>query len=247
MMRHDGRRPENLRPITWERPFGSAAPGSILIRSGKTTILCTASVDESVPPWKKNEVPATGWITAEYNMLPGSTAPRKARERGGKVDGRSTEIQRLIGRSLRAAVDTTALGPRTITIDCDVLLADGGTRTLAINGGFIALVDAVRSIGGDVDPRKVIVGSVAAISVGIVRGEAVVDLDYAEDSTAEVDMNVVMMGDGRFVEVQGSAERGAFSSDQLQAQLRLAELGIRQISQVQQSILGPNWPIPAKS
>ena len=139
-MRHDGRLPNQLRPIRVERPFATAAPGSVLIHAGNTSVLCTASVDESVPPWKMKQEPPTGWVTAEYNMLPGSTAPRKARERSGKVDGRSQEIQRLIGRSLRAAVDMAALGPRTITIDCDVIRADGGTRTLSITGGFIALV-----------------------------------------------------------------------------------------------------------
>jgi ribonuclease PH len=140
--RHDGRSPDALRAIRIERPFRSAAPGSVLIEAGRTSILCTASVAEEVPPWKKGEIPASGWVTAEYNMLPGCTAPRKAR----KVDGRATEIQRLIGRSLRSVIDFAALGPRTITVDCDVLQADGGTRTLSITGGFIALVDAVHSI-----------------------------------------------------------------------------------------------------
>jgi ribonuclease PH len=242
-MRHDGRLPNQLRPIRVERPFATAAVGSVLIHAGNTSVLCTASVDESVPPWKMKQEPPTGWVTAEYNMLPGSTAPRKARERSGKIDGRSQEIQRLIGRSLRAAVDTAALGARTITIDCDVIRADGGTRTLSITGGFIALIDAVNSLRPlGVDPKKVLTASIAAVSVGIHQGMAVLDLDYREDSRAEVDMNVVMTGSGQFVEVQGSAENGTFSPDQLQAQLTLATDGIRQLSQVQREILGKDWP-----
>lgn len=242
-MRPDGRAPNQLRPIRVERPFATAAPGSVLIHAGNTSVLCTASIDDSVPPWKMKQDPPTGWVTAEYNMLPGSTAPRKSRERSGKVDGRSTEIQRLIGRSLRAAVDVVALGPRTITIDCDVIRADGGTRTLSITGGFIALIDAVNSLrSAGVDPRKVLTCSIAAVSVGISQGVAVLDLDYREDSRAEVDTNVVMTGSGQFVEVQGSAERGTFSPEQLQAQLALASEGIRQLSQVQREILGADWP-----
>ncbi|HVJ69642.1 MAG TPA: ribonuclease PH, partial [Caulifigura sp.] len=242
-MRHDGRLPNQLRPIRVERPFATAAPGSVMIHAGSTSVLCTASIDESVPPWKMKQDPPTGWVTAEYNMLPGSTAPRKSRERSGKIDGRSQEIQRLIGRSLRAAVDMTALGPRTITIDCDVIRADGGTRTLSITGGFIALVDAIHSLKlQGVDPKKVLTGSIAAVSVGVHQGMAVLDLDYKEDSRAEVDMNVVMTGGGQFVEVQGSAENGTFSPEQLQAQLALATDGIRQLSQVQREILGKDWP-----
>ena len=242
-MRPDGRTSNQLRPIRVERPFATAAPGSVLIHAGNTSVLCTASIDDSVPPWKMKQVPPTGWVTAEYSMLPGSTAPRKSRDRSGKVDGRSTEIQRLIGRSLRAAVDTVALGPRTITIDCDVIRADGGTRTLSITGGFIALVDAVNSLRpAGVDPRKVFTNSIAAVSVGVSQGVAVLDLDYREDSRAEVDMNVVMTGGGQFVEVQGSAEHGTFSPEQLQAQLALAAEGIRQLSQLQQEIIGKDWP-----
>ena len=238
-----GRRPDELRPITVERPYLGAAPGRILIRAGRTAVLCTASVDESVPPWKMREVPPTGWVTAEYSMLPGSTAPRKPRERGGKVDGRSTEIQRLIGRSLRSVIDTVALGPRTIAIDCDVIEADGGTRTLSITGGFIALVDAVASVRAEgFDWRKVFTGSVAAVSVGVLKGTPILDLEYVEDSRAEVDMNVVMTGEGKFVEVQGTAEHGTFSYDELQQQLRLANTGIRELTAIQKRILGENWP-----
>ena len=170
--RHDQRLPRQLRPISVERPSYGAAAGRVLIRAGRTTVLCTASVDEAIPPWKKNDPVPSGWVTAEYSMLPGSTSPRKSRERGGKVDGRSTEIQRLIGRSLRAVINFEALGPRTIAIDCDVLEADGGTRTLSITGGFLALVDAVHSLVPlGVDPHKVITQSIAAVSVGIVDGQ----------------------------------------------------------------------------
>jgi ribonuclease PH len=205
-MRRDGRAPDALRSLVVRRQFTGGAPGSVLIQAGRTTVLCTASVDESVPPWKAKEEPPSGWVTAEYSMLPGSTAPRKKRERG-QIDGRSQEIQRLIGRSLRAAVDLGALGARTVTVDCDVLEADGGTRTASITGGFLALVDALDSIrdkfpGG----RLPIVKSVAAISVGIVEGLVLVDLDYSEDVRAEVDFNVVMTGTGEFIEVQGTAE-----------------------------------------
>lgn len=241
--RPGGRKPDELRPITVERPYLGAAPGRVLIRAGRTAVLCTASVDESVPPWKKGEIPPTGWVTAEYSMLPGSTAPRKQRERGGKVDGRSTEIQRLIGRSLRSVIDTVALGPRTISIDCDVLEADGGTRTLSITGGFIALVDAVSSIRAEgFDWRKVFTGSIAAVSVGIMGRTPILDLEYVEDSRAEVDMNVVMTGAGHFVEVQGTAEKGTFTYDELQQQLAIANKGIRELTAIQKQILGDLWP-----
>jgi ribonuclease PH len=243
-MRHDSRQPDQLRPITIQRHFTKPSPGSVLIQAGGTVILCTASVDNSVPPWKKYDENPTGWVTAEYSMLPGSTAPRKRRDRGGKVDGRSTEIQRLIGRSLRAVVDFEALGPRTITVDCDVLQADGGTRTLSITGGFIALVDAVASI--DSEPtidRPVFLDSIAAISVGLCNGELLLDLDYPEDSTAEVDMNIVMTGKGEFVEVQGTAEGRTFSREQLNDQLALAEAGIAQLTSLQRETLGDRWPL----
>lgn len=248
MPRHDQRTPRQLRPITIERPYFGAAPGRVLIRAGRTTVLCTASVDEGVPPWKKNDPVPSGWVTAEYSMLPGSTAPRKSRDRSGKVDGRSTEIQRLIGRSLRAVVDSVALGPRTISIDCDVLEADGGTRTLSITGGFIALVDAVNSLVPlGVNPSKVITQSVAAVSVGIVDGRPVLDLDYVEDSTAGVDFNVVMTGDGRFVEVQGTAEHGTFSHDELLALLDVARSGLQDLQALQKRELGGQWPLDIKS
>ncbi len=245
--RHDQRLPRQLRPISIERPSFGAAAGRVLIRAGRTTVLCTASVDESIPPWKKNEPVPSGWVTAEYSMLPGSTAPRKSRERSGKVDGRSTEIQRLIGRSLRAVINFEALGPRTIAIDCDVLEADGGTRTLSITGGFLALVDAVHTLVPlGVDPGKVITQSIAAVSVGIVNGRPVLDLDYVEDSQAGVDFNVVMTGDGRFVEVQGTAENGTFSHDELMALLDVARHGLQDLQALQKQTLGAKWPLDSR-
>jgi ribonuclease PH len=244
--RHDGRAPDQFRPITIERPYRSAAPGSVLISAGKTTILCTASVDDDVPPWKRNDENPTGWVTAEYSMLPGSTAPRKRRDRSGKVDGRSTEIQRLIGRSLRSVIDMAALGPRTVAVDCDVLEADGGTRTLSITGGFIALVDAVTSVEdlhGSVG--SVFLDSVAAVSVGMLDRQILLDLNYVEDSRAEVDMNVVMTGRGQYVEVQGTAEGQTFSRTQLDDQLAIAEAGIAGLTAIQRQELGEKWPLDA--
>lgn len=241
-MRHDGRKPNELRELKIKRRYTRPSPGSVLIHAGRTTVLCTASIEESVPPWMRDQ--ARGWVTAEYNMLPGSTSPRKQRDRGGKIDGRTTEIQRLIGRSLRAVVDLDALGQRSITVDCDVLEADGGTRTASITGAFIALVDAVRSIEKLLDPaRPVFRDAVAAISVGIVDGRPVLDLDYVEDSAASVDMNVVMTGAGRFVEVQGTGEEATFSDQELTALVKLARGGIAQLFEEQKSALGKQWPI----
>lgn len=240
-MRHDGRRPNQLRPIKIKRRYTQSAAGSVLIQSGRTTVLCTASVDEQVPPWMAGK--GRGWITAEYSMLPGSTQPRKPRERAGKPDGRTTEIQRLIGRSLRAIVNLDALGERTITVDCDVLEADGGTRTASINAALVALVDAVRSIPALHEPKLFpLRQSLAAISVGVIDGRSVLDLDYQEDRDADVDMNVVMTGDGRFVEVQGSGEEATFSEDDLKSLLTLARSGIREISEIQRKTLGRHWP-----
>lgn len=242
-MRQDQRQPLQLRPITIRRPFTSAAPGSVLIQAGQTLILCTASIAEDVPSWKKSADPISGWVTAEYNMLPGSTRPRKPRERG-HTDGRSTEIQRLIGRSLRAVIDFEALGPRTITVDCDVLQADGGTRTLSITGGFIALVDAAASVTAPgFDYRRVFRDSVAAVSTGVVNRQVLLDLDYSEDSVAEVDMNVVMTGSGAFIEVQGTAERGTYSQAELNSQLAAAAEGIRELTELQYRELGEKWPL----
>lgn len=241
-MRHDGRQHDDLRPITIQRHFTGAVPGSVLIKAGRTTVLCTASIDNDLPPWMKREANPNGWVTAEYNMLPGSTAPRKQRERT-KIDGRTNEIQRLIGRSLRAVVDLAALGPRMVTVDCDVLEADGGTRTLSITGGFIALVDSLAAIK-DLLPtdRPVLKNSIAAISIGIVEGQVVADLDYVEDKDAEVDMNVVMTGCGKFVEVQGTAEGTPFNRQLLDAQLALAEKSIVRLTQLQRETLGEAWP-----
>jgi len=247
-MRHDGRTPDQLRPLEIRRGFTGSSPGSVYIKAGRTTLLCTASVDLDVPPWKKRDENPTGWVTAEYNMLPGSTSPRKNRERN-KVDGRSTEIQRLIGRSLRSVVDFQALGPRTITIDCDVLEADGGTRTLGITGGFIALVDAVNWLceqEPSCQASKILVDSVAAVSVGICKGEVLLDLNYVEDSSAEVDLNVVMTGSGEYVEIQGTAEQRTFSHDQLLKQLEIAGKGIVDLTSKQKEILGENWPLDGK-
>lgn len=243
--RRDGRQPRELRPITIQRGFTRTSPGSVLIRAGETVVLCTASVENSLPPWMRDQT--RGWVTAEYNMLPGSTTPRKARERAGKVDGRTTEIQRLIGRSLRSIVDLSALGPRQITVDCDVLQADGGTRTLSITGGFIALVDAVRSLpplenGPSMPPRPVFLSSVAAVSLGLVNGRLLLDLDYSEDSRAEVDANIIMTGAGEFVEVQGTAEGRPFTRAQLDAQLELATEGIAQLQSLQRAALAEQWP-----
>ncbi len=204
-------------------------------------MLCTASVDASVPRWLEGK--GKGWITAEYNMLPNSTSPRKKRDRT-KVDGRTTEIQRLIGRSLRAVADLEALGERLVTVDCDVLEADGGTRTASITGGFIALVDAIKSVRNELpDPdRFPLRDSVAAISVGLLKDKAVLDLDYELDSAADVDMNVVMTGSGRFVEIQGTGEEATFDDKQLAALLKLAKKGIRELTEVQKKSLGRLWP-----
>ena len=242
-MRSDERRFDELRPIQVQRGYTQTAAGSVLIKAGRTTLLCTASIDDAVPPWKASDENPTGWVTAEYSMLPGSTTPRKRRERG-KIDSRSTEIQRLIGRSLRAVVDFAALGQRTVTIDCDVLEADGGTRTLGITGGFIALVDALAAVRSELPAdRPVLRDSIAAVSVGVVEGQVLLDLDYQEDSRAEVDTNVVMTGSGKFVELQGTAEGEPFGRSALDEQLRLAEAGIAQLTALQQSTLGPEWPL----
>ena len=238
-MRHDDRQVDQLRPLKIQRNFTRAAPGSVLIQAGRTTVLCTASLSEQVPPWMAGQ--QRGWITAEYAMLPGSTKPRKERERGAKLDGRTSEIQRLVGRSLRAVADLAALGPRTITLDCDVLEADGGTRTLSITGALIALVDALHAIWPQNAPLP-LCDTVAAVSVGILEGRPILDLDYAEDSAAAVDMNVVMTGAGRFVEVQGSGEEATFTEDELSAMLQLARRGIGELIAAQREALGASWP-----
>jgi len=242
--RADGRESTTmLRPFRIERDVHGAAAGRVLVSAGRTTVLCTASVADDVPPWLKGE--GKGWVTAEYNMLPGSTSPRKRRDRNGKVDGRTSEIQRLIGRSLRAVVDLVALGERMVTVDCDVLEADGGTRTASITGGFIALVEALRTLKELESVGALpLVDSVAAVSVGIVDGHTLLDLDYSEDVRAAVDMNIVMTGSGRFVEVQGSGEEATFSGEQLASLIEVAQQGIVELSDLQSRALGTGWPMP---
>lgn len=234
-MRHDGRRADELRPVRIERGFTEYAEGSVLIAFGRTRVLCTASVEESVPPFLKGT--GQGWVTAEYGMLPRATHTRTPREAArGKQGGRTLEIQRLIGRSLRAVVDLAALGERQIVLDCDVLQADGGTRTAAITGAWVALADACEAlVARGVLAASPVRDQVAAVSVGLVGGEALLDLDYAEDSTCDTDMNVVMTGAGGFVELQGTAERGAFGRSALDALLALAERGIGALLEAQRS------------
>jgi ribonuclease PH len=243
MPRPDDRRANQLRPISFKRKYTRSAPGSVLVKSGRTTVLCTCCIDKKVPDFLVGR--GQGWLTAEYGMLPGSTNTRKARDKGGKVDGRSVEIQRLIGRSLRAAVDLSKLGERTLWVDCDVIEADGGTRTAAINGAFVAIVDAVQSIKKDLGSsvKDIIRASVAAVSVGIVDGEERLDLEYVEDRDAEVDMNLVMTGSGQFIEVQGSGEEATFTRKQLDRLMELGEAGIRAITAEQKKALGSAWPL----
>ena len=230
-----------IRPVQIIRGFTKTTPGSVLYRCGETVVLCTVSLENKVPEWMVGR--GKGWITAEYNMLPGSTPQRKSRERSGKVDGRTTEIQRLIGRSFRAIADLEKLGERSLTIDCDVLQADGGTRTAAITGGMIALIDAVNSVfkgvSADAYPLR---DSVAAISVGIVDGQPSLDLDYLRDVRADVDMNVVMTGRNKFVEIQGTGEEATFDDDELHSLLKLAKQGIVQLHAEQKRALGNDWP-----
>ena len=239
-MRHDGRAADELRPITFERGFTDQTAGSVLVSFGRTKVLCTVSVDDDVPRWMRGS--GEGWVTAEYSMLPGSSGERVSREaKKGKQKGRTLEIERLIGRALRAVVDMKALGEREITVDCDVLQADGGTRTASICGGYVALHDACSKLleAGVIESHPV-VEECAAISVGIVDASALLDLPYVEDSAAEVDMNVVMTGTGKFVEVQGTAEGEPFDRTQLEAMLGLAEKGIYEIIDLQKAVLdGP--------
>ncbi len=232
-MRPSGRAIDELRQVTIERHYTKHAAGSTLIAMGDTKVICTASIEERTPPWLKGK--GSGWVTAEYGMLPGSTNTRMRREASaGKQSGRTQEIQRLIGRSLRAAVDLQGLGERSITVDCDVIQADGGTRTASITGAFIALHDAMESLlkAGKIKSNP-IHGMIAAISVGIYKGQPVLDLDYIEDSNAETDMNVVMNDAGGFIEVQGTAEGHAFRRSELDDLLSLAENGIQELITMQ--------------
>jgi ribonuclease PH len=236
-VRSAGRAADALRPVRITRHYTMHAEGSVLIEFGNTKVLCTASVEERVPPHKRGS--GEGWVTAEYGMLPRATHTRSDREAAkGKQSGRTQEIQRLIGRSLRAVFDLTQLGERTIQLDCDVLQADGGTRTAAITGAFVAAQDAVNGLlaAGKLT-QSPIVASVAAISVGMVQGTALLDLEYTEDSACDTDMNVVMTGAGHFVEVQGTAEGVPFSRAQMDAMLSLAEKGITELMQLQQQSL----------
>ncbi|HUQ39241.1 MAG TPA: ribonuclease PH [Acidimicrobiales bacterium] len=240
--RRDGRQPDDLRPLEFQRDFTEFAAGSVLVSMGKTRVLCTASVDERVPPWMRGS--GKGWVTAEYSMLPGSSPERVDREAAkGKQSGRTQEIQRLIGRSLRAVTDMRALGEIQVVLDCDVLQADGGTRTASICGAYLALHDALtrRMQAGALRVHPV-TEACAAISVGMIDTVPYLDLDYSEDVRAEVDMNVVMTSSGRFVEVQGTAERMAFSRSELDDLLGLAEHGIAQILEAQAAIVAQGPP-----
>jgi ribonuclease PH len=237
MSRPSGRAPEQLRPVQIERRYTRHAEGSVLVSFGETRVLCTASVENKAPAFLRGK--GEGWVTAEYGMLPRATHSRNSREAAsGKQGGRTLEIQRLIGRSLRACVDRSLLGERTITLDCDVLQADGGTRTAAITGAYVALVDAVRWLRkrGDIGKDPVF-GAVAAVSVGVYRGVPVLDLDYAEDSDCDTDMNVVMNDGGGFIELQGTAEGHAFRREELDALLALAERGVQELLQHQRDAL----------
>lgn len=239
-MRLSGRKPDQLRPLSFRRRYTKQAAGSVLVMMGRTTVLCTCCVEASVPPFLVGT--GKGWLTAEYGMLPGSTNTRKARDKAGKVDGRSVEIQRLIGRSLRAVVDLDKLGERTLWLDCDVLEADGGTRTASINGAYVALVDALQAHKADIGaPAAVLKGSVAAVSIGLLEDVELLDLDYREDKDAEVDLNLVMTGAGQFIEVQGTGEEATFSRSQLDRLLKLGKLGIDAVTLAQRKALGASW------
>ncbi len=235
--RPSGRQPDQMRQVTLQRGFTRHAEGSVLVSFGETRVLCTASIENRVPGFLRGK--GEGWVTAEYGMLPRATHTRSDREAArGKQGGRTLEIQRLIGRSLRACVDRKALGERTITLDCDVLQADGGTRTAAITGAYVALADAVNVLikRGEIK-RNPIIGAVAAVSVGVYAGTPVLDLDYAEDSDCDTDMNVVMNDGGGFIELQGTAEGHAFRRDELDALLALAEKGVSELLAAQQAAL----------
>ncbi|CAN8138967.1 ribonuclease PH [Thiomicrorhabdus sp. 6S2-11] len=237
-LRPSGRAANQLRQVKITKDFTKHAEGSVLIEFGDTQVICNASVEERVPPWLRGQ--GQGWVTSEYGMLPRSTGSRMRREAtAGKQSGRTQEIQRLIGRSLRAAVDLKKLGERTIHVDCDVIQADGGTRTASITGGYVALSMAIEKLLADgLLSESPMVQQVASISVGVYQGTPVLDLDYAEDSTAETDMNLVMTDSGHFIEVQGTAEGAPYSMDELQAMLALGQKGIGELTQMQRDALG---------
>lgn len=242
MTRVDGRQNDEMRPVSFHRDFVDTCAGSVVVSFGRTRVLCTASVSDDVPRWMRDS--GKGWVTAEYSMLPGSSPDRIRR----RVSGRSQEIQRLIGRSLRAIVDMEALGEREIIIDCDVLQADGGTRTASITGGYIALHDALTRLvqAGELDALPLL-GECAAVSVGVVDGTPMLDLPYVEDSAAEVDMNVIMDGEGNFIEVQGTAEGAVFDRGRLDAMLDLAASGISSLTEAQRGLLAvPPAELPGR-
>jgi ribonuclease PH len=243
--RRDGREPDDLREVAFTRDYTEFAAGSVLVEFGRTRVLCTASAEDRVPPWLRGS--GRGWVTAEYSMLPGSTSERSDREAArGRQSGRTQEIQRLIGRSLRAVTDLTTMGEVQITLDCDVLQADGGTRTASICGAYVALHDAcTRLVAASRLTRNPLADLCAAVSVGVVDALAHLDLDYSEDARAEVDMNVVMTGSGRFIEVQGTAEGAPFSRDELDELLALSEHGIARIFELQRAVVAE--PPPTRS
>jgi ribonuclease PH len=238
-LRADGRRPDQLRPVRFQNHIAPHATGSTLIEWGNTRVICGVTVEETVPRWMKEQGVTGGWITAEYSMLPYSTLQRKQRDATkGKIDGRSQEIQRLIGRAMRAAIDLEKLGPRTIWVDCDVLQADGGTRTAAITGVYVALSLAFRKMSTEEKfPPGPLLSGVAAVSVGILEGQPLLDLCYTEDAAAEADMNLVMNAAGEFIEVQGAGEEATFSETQLAEMLSLGKGGIKQLLAAQQAAL----------
>jgi len=245
--RTDSRRPDQLRPITLEAGIAPYASGSVLIGFGRTRVICAATIEPKVPSWMKQQGVKGGWLTAEYSMLPYSTLDRKPRDISkGKIDGRTIEIQRLIGRSLRAVLDLQKLGENTLWVDCDVLQADGGTRTASITGAYLAARLAIQKL---LDAKKIaenpLTDSVAAVSVGLFEGEALLDLNYVEDKDAEVDANVVMTGRGRFVEVQSSGEESTFSQEQLDALLGLARGGLQEVTTLQTAFLQRHLPAGA--
>lgn len=239
-MRVDNRKPDELRPLTIKRFFTKYAPGSVFVETGDTKVICTATIEENVPPHVKNT--GEGWITAEYSLLPSATPVRTPRESSrGRLTGRTHEIQRLIGRSMRSIIDLSLLKERTIWIDCDVVQADGGTRTAAITGSYIALMDAVKwMMNNNIIKENPVLNSIAAASVGVVNGIVLLDLCYAEDASAQVDMNIVMTGDGKFIEIQGTGEEYTFDDTQLEEMLKMAKKGILEITEIQKKALENN-------